>query len=116
MGSDKSRAGRAEHYRRLMALREADQSTTVAAFCRKHGMSAWTYYEWRRRLAVKPTRREVGRRAFVAVRLPGPAIPSPRGALELVFPSGVVARFGDGYAQRELDVVIAAVGGARCSG
>lgn len=84
-----------EWRRRMARFREAQQS--VAEFCRQEGVSAPSFYQWRKRLAQRPRRAEdaagfrpvrlVGS-AAVAVQLPGGTqlhIPtSERRALRLV--------------------------------
>jgi transposase-like protein len=84
-----------EWQRRLERFEEAQQS--VAAFCRKEGVSAPSFYQWRKRLTRRPAAAEeaAGFRpvrlvpsAGVAVQLPGGTqlqVPtSDRRALRLV--------------------------------
>ena len=84
-----------EWQRRMARFEETQQS--VAEFCRKDGVSAPSFYQWRKRLAQRPARGEeaagfrhvrlVGS-AGVAVQLPGGTqlqVPtSDRRALRLV--------------------------------
>ncbi len=84
-----------EWRRRMARFQEAQQS--VAEFCRKEGVSAPSFYQWRKRLTQRPTGTEeaagfrpvrlVGS-ADVAVQLPGGTqlqVPtSDRRALRLV--------------------------------
>ena len=84
-----------EWQRRMARFREAQQSVTE--FCRQEGVSAPSFYQWRKRLAERPrpTEEAAGFRpvrlvssAAVAVQLPGGTqlhIPtSERRALRLV--------------------------------
>jgi hypothetical protein len=107
-------AKRVAHYRRLLSLREQNPGESVAVFCRRHGMSVWTYYYWRKRLggglevgAVRPTFVQVadgeGVRAVV-----------PTLGVELAFPGGLQARLPRGYSREELLMVVAAGRGAGC--
>ena len=73
----KSRKAR-EWQRRMQRFRKAGES--VAEFCRKEGVSAPSFYQWRKRLARQPGPREEASgfkpvrlvaAASVAVRLPG---------------------------------------------
>jgi transposase len=71
---------------RLQRFRSADQ--TVAEFCSAEGVSAPTFYQWKRRLAR--TAQPVVAPTIVPVRItPDPATP----AVEAVFPSGTLVRF-----------------------
>jgi hypothetical protein len=84
-----------EWQRRMARFREAQQS--VAEFCRQEGVSAPSFYQWRKRLARRPRPAEeaagflpvqVVGSAVIAVQLPGGTqlhIPtSERGTLRLV--------------------------------
>jgi hypothetical protein len=72
---------------RLRRFRSADQS--VVAFCAAEGVSAPSFYKWRRRLTrtappeVTPT--------VVPVRITTPDPTNP--AVEVLFPSGTLLRF-----------------------
>lgn len=91
---------------------------TVAKYARKHGLSAWTLYDWRKRLGEQspstaepsepgPTTRQATRGAFLPVRVAqvstaahGVATP-----MEVVLAGGRVVRVGsdfDGAALRRL--------------
>jgi hypothetical protein len=76
-GSSKSRKAR-EWQRRMLRFRKARES--VAEFCRKEGVSAPSFYQWRKRLARQPRPAKEGAgftpvrlvaASSVAVRLPG---------------------------------------------
>jgi transposase len=63
-------------------------SLTVPAFCDREGISAASFYTWRRRLQQDPTTPADAPR-LVPVRLVTPPAASP---VELLLPSGVVLR------------------------
>jgi hypothetical protein len=102
---------RAVHYRRLLSLREHNPGETVAVFCRRHGISAWTYYQWRKRLsggqvapAVRPAFVHVADGEQVRAVVPG-AVQTL--GVELAFPGGLLARLPRGYSREELLMVVA---------
>ena len=68
-GSSNSRKVR-EWQRRMTRFQEGRQS--VVAFCRKEGVSAVSFYRWRKRLAQRPLPAEEAA-GFRAVRLVSPA-------------------------------------------
>ena len=103
---------RTAHYRRLLSLREQSPGEPVAVFCRRHGMSVWTYYYWRKRLggeqavaAVRPTFVQVADSGQVQAVVPTLGV-------ELAFPGGLQARLPRGYSREELLMVVAAGRGA----
>lgn len=101
-------------WRRRLARYEV-WSGTVAAFCVREGVSAVTFYQWRRKLAGEPTggrsraTEERGesheRPSFLPVRIAGAE------RIEIELPNGVRVRV-PGDATRTLDAVLAAA--ARC--
>jgi hypothetical protein len=93
---------------RLQRFRSADQ--TVAEFCAAEGVSAPTFYQWKRRLArtappaVAPT--------VVPVRIttPGPTTP----AVEVLLPSGTLVRFAPVCDPGMIAAVLRQLGVAGC--
>ena len=43
---------RIKRYKRLMDLRSRQQEIPLPDFCRKNGISTWSYYFWRKKLAA----------------------------------------------------------------
>jgi hypothetical protein len=68
-----------EWRRRMTRFEEAQQS--VAEFCRKEGISAPSFYQWRKRLAQRPRPAEeaVGFRPVRLVSSPGVGVQLPGG-------------------------------------
>jgi transposase len=62
---------------------------TVPAFCKREGISAASFYTWRRRLYADSTLPADDTPRLVPVRLVTPAADAP---VELLLPSGVVLR------------------------
>lgn len=66
----------------------------VAAWCRKHGVSAPAFYVWRQRLAKRDAAGRLRRLSLLPVEVIGSA-PDPRlAALEIELPSQVRVRVG----------------------
>lgn len=116
---------RIAHYRRLLSLRQRAPKLTTEQFCRKHGVSEATFYYWRNKLAAgdglaQPKPREHRpQEAFVPVAMEG--VSRERSAdnayaLELLFPNGVVARFGRQMDATMVGTVVEAMERTRCSG
>ncbi len=74
---------------------------TIAAWCKQEGVSAWSFYAWRKRLA-QPEHRT----ALIAVPLSGMA-PGPM--LELQTPGGYVLRLSSAEQVGWLPAILAAV-------
>ncbi len=112
---------RMARYRRLMSLHERRGSISTAEFCRKHGISEWTFYIWRRKLGMAPGSGRapsrdgsLPRQRFVPVRVePSPG--SVAAATELIFPGGIVSRFGREVERQTVASVVAAMRGEGCS-
>jgi hypothetical protein len=84
---------------RLLAQRES--GLTITAWCKQEGVSAWSFYAWRKRLALpKPAA------SLIAVPLPGV---SPDAALELQTPGGYVLRLSNAEHVNWLPAILAAV-------
>ena len=93
---------------RLKRFRSADQ--TVSEFCAAEGVSAPTFYKWRRRLmrtaptAVAPT--------VIPVRITAPDPTTP--AVEVLFPSGTLLRFAPACDPGMIAAVLQQLGVAGC--
>jgi transposase-like protein len=66
-----------------------DSGLTVTAFCDREGISAASFYAWRRRLQADPTPPDADTPRLVPVRV---VIPPARAPVELVLPTGLVLR------------------------
>ncbi|MGD0183474.1 MAG: hypothetical protein ABSC15_27005 [Terriglobales bacterium] len=53
MKASAAAASKAELWRELV-LRQKKSGLTVEAFCQQQGVSGWSFYQWRKRLAMKP--------------------------------------------------------------
>jgi len=93
---------------RLKKFRTA--GLTVAAFCAAEGVSAPAFYTWRRRLSR--TAPPADTPTVVPVRLTTPAPTAP--AVEVVLPSGALARFGPTCDLAVITAVLRQLGVAGC--
>lgn len=87
---------------------EAHQESglSIAAFCKKEGISQAAYYYWRRKLAGGlPKSKEKSSPEFLEVVLPK----SNNAALELVFSSGNTLRINPGADHKILSQVLSAL-------
>lgn len=84
--SEESR--RVQWQRRMARFREL--GLTVSAFCRAEGVSVWSFYHWRKRLAAVPGGPAVLRSGFTPVQLVVPAqiVVRLRGGTQLEIPAG----------------------------
>ena len=85
--------------------RFAESDLTVAAFCRREGVSAPAFYEWRKKLRGENGRRGAQRAAagFVPVRIePAAAV------VEMRLPNGVVVSLPAGDAETLAAAIAAA--------
>jgi transposase-like protein len=90
--------------RALEARRKSGLS--IAAFCKKEGISETAYYYWRRKLAGGVLKaKEKSPSDFLEVVLPG----SHNAALELVFSGGHRLRIHPGADQKTLSQVLSAL-------
>jgi hypothetical protein len=95
-------------------VREQQSSgQSVAAYCASEGLSAASFYAWRRTLAERDRRRRsAGRPQFVPVRVKAEAsVPLP---LDVVLDGGGVVRVGPGFDAALLRAVVAALEAAPC--
>lgn len=83
-----------------------ESGLSVAAFCKKEGISEAAYYYWRRKLACGiPKSKEKSSPEFLEVVLPG----NNTMALELVLSSGNTLRINPGADNKILSQVLAAL-------
>jgi transposase-like protein len=92
-------AGRPSFYRTVLQERSRDPSVPLARFCRKHGISPWTYYYWKRRLGHKDTvlrkRKLPAGTSFVPVSVIRAHTDQPY--MEVRLREGTVIRISGGY-------------------
>jgi transposase len=84
---------------------------TVAAFCDREGVSAASFYAWRRRLGLAADPAPEPGPRFVPVRLVSPPVGAP---VELLLPSGPVLRLTPGVDLAWLRQLLDVLGGAAC--
>ena len=90
----------------------AESGLTVSAYCLREGVSAWSYYHWRKRLAGKH-RREAGNRLFVPVKVQAAAVVSG-GGVEVALRGGRVLRAESGYDEVKLARLAGLLEGQSC--
>jgi hypothetical protein len=95
------RQDRREYWAKVVAEQQA-AGQTVKAFCRERGLSAYSFYVWRRRLSCKPDAVDF---ALIETR---PAA-SGETSLELIFVSGERLRIGKGVDAATLRTTLTAV-------
>jgi hypothetical protein len=86
-------------YTRILREREQTPDIPLDRFCRKHGISLWTYYHWKKRLAdnrpaLRPT-------PFVPVVMERLEQESGTWA-EVRYPNGILLRCTGNHSQEEL--------------
>jgi hypothetical protein len=88
---------------------EAQQSSglSIAAYCRGHGLSSWTFYEWRKRCGQQP-RQAVKPTGLSFVELP---LGASGHAFELSLGEGLTLRFGRASTPLEIRDLVAALRG-----
>jgi transposase-like protein len=84
---------------------------TVPAFCDREGVSAASFYAWRRRLRHDPAPSAPGAPRLVPVRLVTPPASAP---LELLLPAGLVLRLPPDTDLAWLRQLLALLGVAPC--
>ena len=105
MSPGKPRDGRKEQQWRQCLERWQRSGLSVAAFCRRQGVSEARFYAWRRTLA----RRDAAQPAFVPVRVLSEPASVPDGRLELVLCNGrrlLLARGFDATTLRQVLAVL----------
>lgn len=96
--------------------RFAASGLSVAHFCAREGVSAPSFYSWKRRLAVGTAGRAGQRSAEAASgpRLLPVHLAPPGSAVELVLPDGAVLRLVPGCDLAFIRALVEALGGAPC--
>jgi transposase-like protein len=122
-GPPASRKARREWWRRQIQ-RQTEGSLTVAAFCRRLGVSTGTFYAWRRRLRESPPASSLdpegasARPTHEANGVPAPAfLPvsirddgPPAGQLEIVLANACIVRLKGAIDPELLHIAIHAAG------
>lgn len=100
------------HYAALLAS-HATSGLSLRSFAARHGLSAWTLYGWRRRLAVKPAQPQTSAREpqLVAVDVidAGPRRSGPAFEYELALPSGATLRLPRDFDARRVAELLTAL-------
>ena len=88
---------------------------TVAAFCRRRGLTLPTFYQWRRRLATLDAPAPTPAAAFLPIRVTAAASATPPSSgVELVLKGGRRLRLERGFDPVVLGAAVAALEGAVC--
>jgi hypothetical protein len=85
-------------------------------FCRKHGISPWTYYYWKKRLGLQDTalrNQPPVRKAFLPVSIS--PIHDASGFTEIRFREGTSIRFPGGFDKDLFRAIIEVLSSARLS-
>jgi hypothetical protein len=78
-------------YTRILREREQMPDIRLDRFCRKHGISLWTYYHWKKRLAANPSTQVVRTEPFVPVVMN--RLEQENGSwAEVRYPNGILLR------------------------
>lgn len=86
----RGRVDREVHWRGVIRDQRAS-GLSISAFCRQRGIPAWSFYNWRRKLAERDHDRadepkETGAK-FVPIEIPAPSAQT-RSSCEVVLPNG----------------------------
>ena len=100
MAKRKQSAGEREERWRSVVERCPGSGLTVSAFCEREGISAWSFYHWKKRLARKH-RKCAGKRLFVPVKVRA-AAEAAGGWVEVTLRGGQVLRAESGYDEVKL--------------
>jgi len=92
-------ADRPSFYRTLLQERTQDPSIPLERFCRKHGISPWTYYYWKKRLGPKDTVHKKPEPPASTSFVPVSVIPAHKNQpyMEVRLREGTVIRISGGY-------------------
>ena len=102
----RQRLSRAQ-WRELIEQQRASE-LSVEAFCRQRGVSATTFFNWKRRLAAEPEPSTAGSGSFVELT-PTAQTAGPEARIELVLAGGVVVRLRRGFDPTTLRQVVEAL-------
>lgn len=95
------------HYARLLAS-HASSGVSLRRFAAQQGVSVWTLYAWRRRLAKKSAAAPLAEPALVAVDVIGAQPRSPTATYELALPGGACLHLPRDFdAQRVAELLLA---------
>ncbi len=98
-------------YSAILREREKDTNLPVAAFCRKRGISAATFYRWKNILGLPP-RRDSPEKRFIPVTV-APLSASIDGAgcrYDFKFPNGATVQISGSLDTGELSEIIRSIG------
>jgi transposase-like protein len=87
---------------------QRESGLSIAAYCRKHSLSPWTFYGWRKRRGLTSSVAQRPDRCMTFTELPASAgISAP---FEIVFPGGVRLRVNAGFDHEDLSTLLAIMG------
>jgi len=95
-------------YARILRKREQAPEVPLDRFCRKHGISLWTYYHWKKRLAATPSTQVVRTNSFVPVVM-GRLEPENGFWAEVHYPNGILLRCTGSHNGDELALLAGAL-------
>jgi hypothetical protein len=97
-------------YTRILRGREKTPDIPLERFCRKHGISLWTYYHWKKRLAADSSTEVMRTEPFVPVVMG--RIEQANGAwVEVRYPNGILLRCTGSHNGEELVLLAGALRG-----
>ena len=103
-------------YRKILRQRQEEKGVPLERFCRKRGISVWSYYYWRKRLdhsEVQPvTTAAPSPRTFLPVTLSGQLPQGRADFTEVVFRDGTIVRFPGGFEAQRFSAIAAVVRGS----
>ena len=97
-------------YTRILKQRERTPDIPLDVFCRKHGISLWTYYYWKKRLAGNLSTQVVRTEPFVPVVI-GHLEQENGSWAEVRDPNGILLRCTGGHNGEELALLAGALRG-----
>ena len=99
-----------EKYTRILKQREQAPEVSLNRFCRRHGISVWTYYYWKKRLADIATTQVLRTEPFVPVVME--RLEQENGAwAEVRYPNGILLRCTGSHSGEELALLAGALRG-----
>jgi len=97
-------------YARILREREQVPEVPLDRFCRKHSISLWTYYHWKKRLAAAPSSQVIRTASFVPVVM-GRLEQENGSWAEVRYPDGILLRCTGNHNREELALLARALRG-----
>lgn len=104
----KRRTGLREKYARILKQREQSPEVPLERFCRRHGISPWTYYYWKKRLEDTLTTQVMRPKPFVPVVMERLDLESGPWA-EVRYPNGILLRCTGNHSKEALALLAGAL-------